>query len=293
MCRPLFQWRGVVAFTRHLQVINQLQPSRCISIQLQPSRCVSSLTKFPPSEVGLHKATSQQCRTAYNPFHHTKNAHHDEDESPDREQRRKEKRRMRMQGSQHSVHSHHHFDEVEDPDNESVVYHDVRIVGWSPEQIYNVVMNVAEYQLFIPYCIKSTVFSEYSRNRHDIMEAELTVGFQLYKLSYTSKVDGSTTLDGKKLVTAACENKKLFEHLNMEWKFGPGPKENTSIMNFDVSFRFTSRLYNSVASMFKSSVVDQMIPAFETRLREVYGEPTILSSLSSTAGKVHRRRKRR
>ena len=63
------------------------------------------------------------------------------------------------------------------------------------------------------------------------------VGFQLYKLSYTSKVDGSTTLDGNKIVTAVCENKKLFDHLNMEWKIEPGPKEHTSSMDFLVSFK--------------------------------------------------------
>jgi len=284
MCRPLFQWRGVVALTRQLRVVNQ------------PSRCVSSLIKFPPS--GLQRTTSQQCRTAYNPFHPIGESEdmphaHESDEKPDRQQKRQEKRRKLLQDS-HNAHSHLHFEDMEDRhDGDSVLFHDVRIVGWSPEEIYNVVMNVGEYHNFIPYCMKSTVFSQYTKNRHEIMEAELQVGFQLYQLSYTSKVDGSTNLDGKKIVTAVCENKKLFEHLNMEWKLGPGPKEHTTIMNFDVSFRFTSRLYNTVASMFKSSVVDQMIPAFETRLRQVYGEPTILSSLSATAGKVHRRRKRR
>ena len=37
-------------------------------------------------------------------------------------------------------------------------------------------MNVAEYKEFIPYCIKSTVFSQHSTKRHDYMEAELQVG---------------------------------------------------------------------------------------------------------------------
>jgi len=282
MCRPLSQWRGIVALTRNCRVV------------YQPTRYLSSLTRFPPF-LGHEKAATQQCRTAYNPFHpigDSENMPHDHesDEKPNRQQKRQDKRR-KMQQSSHSTHSH--FDELEPDDSDSVLFHDFRIVGWSPEEIYTVVMNVGEYKEFIPYCISSTVFKEHSTKRHDYMEAELQVGFQLYQLGYTSKVDGSTTLDGKKIVTAVCENKKLFDHLNMEWTIGPGPKEHTSVMDFNVSFRFNNKLYNSVASMFKSSVVDQMIPAFESRLREVYGEPTILSSLSSTAGKVHRRKKRR
>jgi len=294
MCRLVSQWRGIVALTKQCRVANQ--STLCRVANVQSTRCASTFTRFP-SFSGPQKAATQQCRTAYNPFHgqdsedmpHEHEAD-ESDEKPNRQQKRKDKRR-KIQQSSHSTHSH--FDEMENDDVDSVLFNDFRIVGWSPDEIYTVVMNVGEYKEYIPYCIKSTVFSQHSTKRHDFMEAELQVGFQLYQLNYTSKVDGSTTLDGKKIVTAVCENKKLFEHLNMEWVIGPGPKEHTSTMDFNVSFRFSNKLYNAVASMFKSSVVDQMIPAFESRLRDVYGEPTILSSLSETAGKVHRRKKRR
>ncbi|KAL5261685.1 hypothetical protein ACHWQZ_G007398 [Mnemiopsis leidyi] len=287
MCRAVSQWRGVVVLARRFSGNAPYS---------QSARCLSTFTRISPFlQPRSQCAVTQQYRNAYNPFHPIGGSadiphDHETDEKPNRQQKRQDKRR-KLQQSSHSTHSH--FDELEGDDTDSVLFNDVRIVGWSPEEIYAVVMNVAEYKEFIPYCIKSTVFTQHSTKRHDYMEAELKVGFQLYQLSYTSKVDGSTTLDGKKIVTAVCENKKLFDHLNMEWTIGPGPKEHTSVMDFNVSFRFSNKLYNSVASMFKSSVVDQMIPAFESRLRDIHGEPTILSSLSATAGKVHRRKRRR
>lgn len=285
--RLVSQWRGIVVpLSRHYAVLNN-----------QSARCASTLTRFTPL-LGQQTSASQQCRTAYNPFNHygeSEDIPHDhetdEADKPKGKQKRQDKRR-KLQQSGHSTHNH--YDDLDgDAVTDSVLFHDFRIVGWSPDEIYSVVMNVAEYKEFIPYCIKSPVVSQHSTKRHDYMEAELEVGFKYYQLSYTSKVDGSTTLDGKKIVTAVCENKKLFDHLNMEWVIAPGPKEHTSTMDFNVSFAFSNVVYNTVASMFKSSVVDQMIPAFESRLREVYGEPTILSSLSAAAGKVHRRKKRR
>ena len=58
------------------------------------------------------------------------------------------------------------------------------------------VMNVAEYKEFIPYCIKSPVVSQHSTKRHDYMEAELEVIFCLvtrfrcifYMIQYLQKL---------------------------------------------------------------------------------------------------------
>lgn len=278
MCRALAQWRTL------LKTHSMLSVNTC-------TRHASVLTKFPQPSRDI-KLASQPNRTAYNPFdHHDEDHHHDEgpEDKLNRQQKRHEKRR-KLQQSSHSTHSH--YDDLEEL-SDNVVHHDVRIVGWSPEEIYSVIMNVGDYKEFIPYCIQSDVHTQTTTQRHDIMEAELLVGFQLYKISYMSKVDGSTTLDGKKLVSAVCENKKLFDHLNMEWKIGPGPREHTSSMDFLVSFRFTNKFYNGVASFFKSGVVDQMIPAFESRLRHVYGEPTSVTALSAAGRHQPAKRRRR
>ena len=57
---------------------------------------------------------------------------------------------------------------------------------------------------------------------------------------------GSTSLDGKKIVEAVCENAAIFDHLTMAWVIAPGPVEDTSSMHFDVSFKLViSKVHTS------------------------------------------------
>ena len=65
----------------------------------------------------------------------------------------------------------------------------------------------------------------------------------------------------------------LFERLDCEWRFEPGPSPNTTSLAFSLDFQFASRLYNSVADVFFGEVVERMVGAFERRCEEVYGSP--------------------
>ena len=68
---------------------------------------------------------------------------------------------------------------------------------------------------------------------------------------------------------AVCENKKLFDHLNMEWIIGPGPKDHTSVMDFNVSFRYLHctlpTLYQSMLSPL-IMILSTMIHKFHNNL---------------------------
>lgn len=56
--------------------------------------------------------------------------------------------------------------------------------SYSPEQMYNVVANVDQYQQFVPWCKKSKV----TRGRNGDMQAQLEIGFPPIVERYTSEV---------------------------------------------------------------------------------------------------------
>jgi len=148
---------------------------------------------------------------------------------------------------------------------DSQVWSEKRIVGYSCDQLFNVVSKVENYPEFIPYCKKSVV----TLRRDSSLSANLVIRFQpFFNISYTSHV----TCVKPYLVTAVCKDMKLFEHLHTVWKFTPdkdNPK-NTQV-DFAVSFKFQNYYHSYIAALFIDDIVKKNMNAFLTRAEILYG----------------------
>ncbi|KAI9564240.1 hypothetical protein GHT06_007978 [Daphnia sinensis] len=141
------------------------------------------------------------------------------------------------------------------------------LLGYSMEQLFNIVSDVEHYKDFIPYCTSSVVTS-HKTPCHLI--ADLSFGFPPFpEEGYTS----SFTLTSPTLVKSVCVDRELFNHMVTIWKFSPGlnGNPNTCILDFYLSYEFRSLFHTHLSRIFSDLIVGKMITAYSAEAKRRYG----------------------
>ncbi|MEQ7872735.1 type II toxin-antitoxin system RatA family toxin [Sphingomonas sp. ASV193] len=142
---------------------------------------------------------------------------------------------------------------------------------YTPEQLFELVADVANYDKFLPWVSAVRVRS----NSETEMVADLIVGFGAFKERFTSKV----TKQRPSTITVDYVEGPL-KYLKNEWRFEPGAEGGTDLF-FSVDFAFKSRLFETLAGQMFDRALRKMTGAFEQRAAALYG--TSSSSAQSAA----------
>lgn len=133
---------------------------------------------------------------------------------------------------------------------------------YTPEQMFDLVADVARYQEFAPWCIGSRINK---RESDTVFYADLIVGYKMFRERFSSKV----ILDSPNEISIEYLKGPL-KNLKNHWKFIRQP-DNTCVIDFVVEFEFGNFALQTLANMFFNEVVKRMVGAFEERAKKLYG----------------------
>ena len=135
-----------------------------------------------------------------------------------------------------------------------------RIIKHTPSNLFKLVSDVKRYPEFLPWCLGARV----KNNRKNNFEADLIIGFKIYKEIYSSEI----SLDNinKKIIVNYKDGP--FEYLENFWVFKDN--KNGCEVEFMVDFKFKSVFLQTLMETLFSEAVRRMVGAFEKRANELY-----------------------
>ena len=137
---------------------------------------------------------------------------------------------------------------------------------YSSQQIFDLVIDIESYPEFLPWCRASRIIER----KENALLAELVISFKHITESYTSEVvfkrpenqDDNGFIDVKMI-------RGPFENLENHWKFTP-IKEGGSEIYLNLSFKFRSKLLDSIIGILFGKASAKMVNAFKLRADSLY-----------------------
>ena len=135
-----------------------------------------------------------------------------------------------------------------------------RIIKHTPSNLFKLVSDVKRYPEFLPWCLGARV----KNNRKNNFEADLIIGFKIYKEIYSSEI----SLDNINNKIIVNYKDGPFEYLENYWVFKNN--KNGCEVEFMVDFKFKSVFLQTLMETLFSEAVRRMVGAFEKRANELY-----------------------
>jgi coenzyme Q-binding protein COQ10 len=140
-----------------------------------------------------------------------------------------------------------------------------KIMNFSAKEIYDLVVDVENYPLFLPWCKNAHITKHISdANFH----AELLINFKNIFEKYTSDVVFLQKSASEYFVEARAI-KGPFKNLVNQWKISEIDHKKTQV-EFFLEFEFNSILLTKMLGAIFSSATQKMMNAFENRALNLY-----------------------
>jgi len=145
------------------------------------------------------------------------------------------------------------------------VHTEQKILPFKPDQIFELVGDVAKYPEFLPWCTGARIREKQSTSTGETMVADLMIGFKMVRERFTSRV----TLNRPNLRIDVDYLEGPFKHLKNHWNFSVTP-DGACQIEFHLEFEFTSVLLQKLIGVLFHEAVRRMVAAFETRAYQLY-----------------------
>lgn len=136
-----------------------------------------------------------------------------------------------------------------------------KLLPYTPEQVFSLVVDVAQYPEFLPWCMGARVYGRKAGQ----FDADVIIGFKLFRERFTSRVtfDEGTRVDVDYIKGPM---KRLYNH----WRFLPHDSGGC-LVDFEVDFEFKSKMLDDMIGGLFNMACHRMVTAFEERAQQLYG----------------------
>lgn len=145
-------------------------------------------------------------------------------------------------------------------------YTETRILPYTPQQLYALVVDIEKYPEFIPWCRAARILSR----APDSFVGELLVSFSHLTERYSSRVTPTPPEGGKEGRIEVALVHGPFHHLNNHWRFTPHPQGCE--IHLDLDFQFKSKLLDKMLGGIFGRACEKMVGAFTARAEALYGK---------------------
>ena len=144
-------------------------------------------------------------------------------------------------------------------------YTETRILPFSPEQLFALVVDIEKYPEFLPWCRGARIVSR----EKDSFLGELVISFSHLTERYTSRVTPSpaATKDSEARIDVALVSGP-FKYLNNHWRFVP--HADGCEIHLDLDFQFKSKLLDKMLGGMFERACAKMVGAFTAHAHALY-----------------------
>jgi coenzyme Q-binding protein COQ10 len=145
------------------------------------------------------------------------------------------------------------------------VHTETKILPFKPDEIFELVGDVAKYPEFLPWCTGARIRERQKTQAGESMIADLMIGFKMVREKFTSRV----TLDRPSLRIDVDYLQGPFKTLKNHWTFSATQNGHCQI-DFHLEFEFSSVLLQKLIGVLFHEAVRRMVAAFEARAHQLY-----------------------
>ena len=146
-------------------------------------------------------------------------------------------------------------------------HHEYRHMPYSPEQIYDLVADVARYPEFLPWTAAARIRSRQPIEGGEEIEADLVISFKVFRERFGSRVQ--LYPDQGKIDTAYLDGP--FKYMVSHWHIKPAEADAGCIVDFHVDFEFRNPVLQRLIGVVFDQAMRRVVTAFETRAKALYG----------------------
>jgi len=138
---------------------------------------------------------------------------------------------------------------------------ETRVLPYNATQLFDLVMDIAKYPEFLPWCIGARINS---KSKTDV-EADVVVGYKMFREKFSSRVHFTRP---KEIEVEYL--KGPMRHLHNKWVFTDLPDGGCRV-DFSVDFSLKTKMFEGLVDQFFHHALAKMIDAFEKRAGDLYG----------------------